>query len=121
MPAAVRLTDMCTGHGPYPPRPSVSASSNVFINNLGSHGVGDQWAVHCAGSCHDSKQATGASSVFVNGKAVARLGDMIACGSSNAQGSPNVFVGDARPVEPGFSGGDYAKQYSKTAEYEPEY
>lgn len=121
MPPAVRLTDKCTGHGPFGPRPAVSASTNVIINNLGAHRVGDQWAPHCSVSCHDSKQATGASSVFVNSKPLARVGDMIACGSANAQGSPNVFAGNGGSMKPGFSGKDYAKQYSQTSDYEPEY
>jgi uncharacterized Zn-binding protein involved in type VI secretion len=121
MPAAVRLTDMCTGHGPFPPRPSVQASSDVYINNLGAHRVGDKWAAHCAGKCHDSEQLTGASSVFVNNKALARVGDMIKCGSANAQGSPDVFSGEANSVKPGFSGASYAKNFSSKSDINPEY
>lgn len=93
MPAAVRHTDICTGHGCFGPRPNISASSNVFVNGLGSHRVGDGWAVHCCGiPCHGSSQATGSPNVFVNGIPHARVGDAVACGSANAQGSPNVFI-----------------------------
>ena len=92
--AAVRLGDQCTGHGCFPPRANISASGNVFINSIGAHRVGDGWAVHCCGpSCHAGSQATGSSTVFVNGIALARIGDSISCGSTNAQGSPNVFAG----------------------------
>jgi len=92
--AVVRLGDICTGHGCYPARANISASSDVFVNGLGAHRVGDSWAVHCCGTpCHGSIQASGSGSVFVNGKAVARVGDSIACGSSNATGSSNVFIG----------------------------
>jgi len=93
MPAAVRLGDLSTGHPPWPPRPNNGASTDVLINNLGAHRVGDTWAIHCAGSsCHVSTQLTGSPNVFVNGRALARVGDDIACGDKNAQGSPNVFV-----------------------------
>lgn len=56
--------------------------------------MGDPWAVHCCGSsCHDSSQASGSGSVSVNGMPMARVGDSIACGSSNASGSGNVSAG----------------------------
>ena len=89
MPSAVRLGDVCTGHGPCNPRPNVGASPNVFINNLGSHRVGDPWARHCR---HTSSQGSGSPNVFVNGISMARVGDSVVCGSANASGSPNVFA-----------------------------
>ena len=95
MAAVVRLGDKCTGHGCHPPRTNVSASSNVFVNGLGAHRVGDAWDVHGSGTCtpHGSVQATGSATVFVNGMPLARVGDSIACGSSNATGSGTVFAG----------------------------
>lgn len=94
MPAAVRLGDICTGHGCFGPRVNDSASENVFINGKGAHRVEDHWVVHCCGPiCHDSVMAEGSSTVFINGKAAARIGDPIACGSLAAQGSDNVFFG----------------------------
>lgn len=90
---AVRLGDSCSGHGCWPSRVNDSASSDVLINAKGAHRVGDHWVTHCCKSCHDSTQATGSSSVYVNGKALARIGDSIGCGSSNATGSNNVIVG----------------------------
>ena len=95
MPAAHRHTDICTGHGCWPPRPNIQGSVNVFINNLGSHRVGDTWAVHCCPpipECHGSSQGSGSPNVFVNGRAHARVGDAVACGSRNATGSHNVFI-----------------------------
>ena len=91
---AVRLGDICTGHGSWPPRPNVGASTNVFINNLGAHRVGDPWDTHCnpVPSCHSSTQTSGSPNVYVNGKKLARIGDSIGCGSGNAEGSPNVFA-----------------------------
>jgi uncharacterized Zn-binding protein involved in type VI secretion len=122
MPAAVRLGDICTGHGSYAPRVCDTASPNVFINNMGAHRVGDHWIEHCSGKCHDSRQATGSSSVFVNNKAMARLGDQIACGSMNAQGSPNVFANEGRSrVKQGFSGAGFAKQFADKSDLDPTY
>lgn len=94
MPAVTRLGDLCTGHGCFGQRPNDEASPNVFVNGIGVHRVGDHWVSHCCGPvCHDSNMATGSSTVFINGKAAARIGDMVACGSASAQGSPNTFFG----------------------------
>lgn len=89
MPAAVRIGDPCSGHGPCVPRPAIGGSPNVFINKLSAHRVGDPWAVHCT---HDSAQGSGSPNVFVNNVSLARVGDAIACGSANAAGSPNVYA-----------------------------
>lgn len=96
MPAVTRLGDSCTGHGAYPPRASISASPNVFINGIAAHRQGDSWAVHCDPSpaCHASNLTQGSASVYVNGKQLGRVGDAVACGSSVATGSPDVFAGD---------------------------
>ena len=92
--AAARFGDRCSGHSCYPPRPNDEASTNVYINGLGSHREGDHWQEHCCGSdCHDSNLAKGSSTVFVNGKPKARIGDPVACGSAVIEGSPNVYVG----------------------------
>ena len=95
MPAVTRLGDLCTGHGAFPPRPSTSASPNVFVNGIAVHRKGDSWAAHCdpAPSCHASELADGSATVFANGLPIGRIGDPVACGSNVAQGSPNVFAG----------------------------
>lgn len=90
MPSAVRLGDICTGHGKSGPRPNISASDNVKINGKGAHRVGDLWGPHKGHVV--SFQETGSPNVYVNGIAIARVGDYIACGSRNAQGSNTVFI-----------------------------
>jgi uncharacterized Zn-binding protein involved in type VI secretion len=92
LPAAT-IGSLCTGHVPFPPRLAVTGSEDVFINGLSAHRLSDSWDVHCAKSCHDSVLASGSSSVFVNGLPLGRIGDVIACGSSVATGSDNVFAG----------------------------
>lgn len=90
----VRLNDICTGHGCFPPRPNIQGSPNVFVNGRPAHRVGDAWAAHCCGvPCHAGTAAKGSSTVFVNGKPLCRVGDDVDCGSKMAQGSPNVFAG----------------------------
>ena len=99
MPAATRLGDICTGHACWPPRPSVESSPNVFVNKIPLHRQGDGWATHCCThpgvphGCHDSVLASGSSTVYVNGKQAGRIGDPVACGSSVATGSDDVFIG----------------------------
>ena len=94
MPPVVRLGDICTGHGCYPPRPNDQGSPDVFVNGIPVHRTSDHWSVHCCPPpCHDSNLAAGSSTVFANGLGVARIGDPVACGSSCAQGSGNVIAG----------------------------
>ena len=93
MPAASRLGDLCTGHGPWPPRLSIAGSPDVVIEGSAALRVGDAWAVHCAGACHGGAQASGSGSVFVNGRPLARIGDAVDCGSAVASGAATVFAG----------------------------
>lgn len=99
MPASVRLHDICTGHGCYPPRPNIQGSPNVWVNGRPKHRVTDAWASHCCGDCHGSVQATGSPNVWVNGLAAARIGDLVACGSRNLTGSHNVFINEPYPED----------------------
>lgn len=96
MPASSRLQDNCTGHGCWPPRPNNSASTNVFVNNKGSHRKGDSWLPHACPPAppHGSVTSGGSPNVFVNNKPMARIGDAVACGSLIRDGSSNVFAND---------------------------
>jgi len=92
MPAAARLGDTSAGHC-FNPRPNAKGSSDVFINGIAAHRLGDNWPVHvCGKSKHASTTAQGSPNVFVNGKALARMGDKLSCGDTIAKGSANVFV-----------------------------
>lgn len=94
MPAASRLGDACSGHGPYPGRPSYSGSDNVLINGIPALRTGDGYVPHCSPKkCHSGSAGTGSSSVFVNGRPLIRIGDPVSCGSVSAMGSSNVFAG----------------------------
>ena len=95
MPPVTRLGDLCSGHDCFNPRPSVSASSNVYANGVPVVRVGDSYALHgCSNrKPHAGNLISGSSTVFVNGLPVGRIGDAISCNSSVAQGSPDVIIG----------------------------
>lgn len=90
MPAVCRFGDNCTGHPVCSPRPNDQGSPDHFVNGLPVHRQGDHWTVHCL---HDSALAAGSSTVFTNALQRGRVGDPVACGSSVAEGSPDVFAG----------------------------
>ena len=95
MPAQTRLGDLDTGHDACPPRPLVTASTNVFINGKGAGRVNDSYAAHgCpVHAPHTGGIASGSATVFINGRSAGRIGDPVSCGGSVAEGSPDVFVG----------------------------
>jgi uncharacterized Zn-binding protein involved in type VI secretion len=90
MPQVHRKGDIGTGHGNCGPRPNIQGSPNVFTNGIETHREGDAWAVHCD---HGGSLKKGSSTVFINGKGCARIGDPVTCGSRAATHSPNVFAG----------------------------
>ena len=94
MPGIVRLGDKCSGHGCWPPRSNNEASSNVFVNDLGVHRLGDSWEIHCCESCHSGVASSSSLTVFCNSKGVCRIGDSVSCGSTMVEGSIDTFAGD---------------------------
>lgn len=94
MPAVCTLTklsttDICGA----PPRPPLTASSDVFVENLAVHRQGDQWVLHpCGIVMHGATTISGSPSVFVNGSPISRIGDLISCGSTIAEGALSVFA-----------------------------
>ena len=92
MPEAARLGDMHTcpvsKHvgGPV----SSPCSPTVIIESKPAARVGDN-AV-CKGP--SDTIATGSSSVFMDGKMAARLGDTTAHGGKIVEGAPSVIIGD---------------------------
>jgi uncharacterized Zn-binding protein involved in type VI secretion len=87
MPAPVRVgSDLCSGHGRFPPRPAMTGSPDVMMNDLASVRVGDLWLPHP----HDGISIAGSGTVFVNDQAKVRVGDIIDCGSIALNGSPDI-------------------------------
>lgn len=95
MPNIVRIGDMTSGHGCFPPQNTLTGSMNVRINGIFVHRVSDMITPHCCGlACHPSQSATGSVTVKVNGLPLTRIGDLANCGSILVTGSPNVMNND---------------------------
>ena len=99
MPPVTRANlDASTGHAGYVPRPNTpNGSTDVFVNGQGAVRDTDAWPDHTDPGPPDThsnvKQNSGSTTVFVNGLALARIGDSISCGDAVAAGSPNVISG----------------------------
>ena len=101
MPAVTRTGDATTtGHGCNTTTTVVGPSTNVFCNSKGVERKGDPTAAHTIPNgasppvCipHSASITEGSGTVFVNGKAIARITD--ACdGGEITSGSDNVFAG----------------------------
>lgn len=98
MPPVTRTNvDPSTGHDGYLPRSSTpNGSPDVLVNGEGAVRVTDPWPDHTdpgPPDTHSAVQSSGSGSVFVNGLALARIGDSISCGDASAGGSPDVICG----------------------------
>ena len=97
MTAVVRVTDISAGHGCFPPTNMVyTPVQKTFINGLLVGVVGAQYSTHsCGNTVHPQSSravSSGSSKTFIEGYAVARIGDPIACGDTCAQGSEDTFI-----------------------------
>ena len=101
MPGVTRKDDVTTtGHGCSATTTVVGPSEDVFCNTRGVERKGDPAAPHTIPNgasppvCvpHSSVINAGSGTVFVNGKAIARIGDSCDAGAIVA-GSSNVFAG----------------------------
>jgi uncharacterized Zn-binding protein involved in type VI secretion len=98
MPAIARIGDsIATGHGCDGSTTLTGPSGDVFANNIGIERQGDPTVSHrvsgrnCSNS-HTAVVNAGSSTVFVNNKPIARIGDSADAGSITS-GSPTVFAG----------------------------
>jgi len=95
MPGVLRVTDICSGHGPcWESRKAITGSPDVYTDGLQNHRLNDLWETHGSGDCqpHDGKLASGSETVFTNGLPQGRIGDAVNCGSIGVTGSETVFV-----------------------------
>ena len=101
MPAVARFGDVTsTGHGCSATTTLAGPSTNVFCNTRGVERKGDPAAAHTIPNSatppvcvsHSAVINAGSSTVFVNGKAIARIGDSCDAGAITG-GSSNVFAG----------------------------
>ena len=102
-PVAVTGAACTTGHGCDAVTTVLGGSSNVMIGMVGVLTQGDPLAVHTIEQvppllppCIDHPGQivnTGSATVFVNGKPIARVGDLVDIGGSITAGVGNVFAG----------------------------
>lgn len=96
MPPVTLIGHSCTGHGCWPPRPSVEGDGRFTVSGRGVHCQGHTWAAHTCPSIpetHASVLAAGSNRFSISGRPVGRIGDPVACGSTVAQGEPRFVVG----------------------------
>lgn len=98
MPPVARIGDtISTGHGCDGVTTLTGPSGDVLVNNIGVERQGDPTVVHrltgkgCSVT-HAAAINVGSGTVFVNNKAIARIGDSADSGSITS-GSPNVYAG----------------------------
>lgn len=94
MPPVVRLTDIASGHGSFPPTDVIEASTDVICNGLGVHRLGDNIRPHPSPSPspeHPRHSAVASTDVTCNGRGVVRIGDAVDCGGILVTGSGNVI------------------------------
>jgi uncharacterized Zn-binding protein involved in type VI secretion len=101
MPGIVRIGDMSTGHGCFPPTPLIASPVSKTYVQGARVGVVSPNAYHATHSCgttvHPQPAARayvgGSSNTFIEGFPAIRIGDNIACGDAVGQGSSNTFIG----------------------------
>lgn len=99
MTGAVRIGDMDSGHGCFPPRPVITGYSKVLIEGIPASGIGDVLPPHCCGPvCHPGNLASGSTKVKIGGRALSKIGDVVSCGSFMISGSTKVRVDEAQAI-----------------------
>lgn len=93
-PPPIKLGDLCSGHGCYPARPSISASPNVFINGIAVVRQNDSYETHGCDVClpHGGVLSSGSPNVYVNNVQIGREGDPVSCGSSATSSCTDVNI-----------------------------
>lgn len=93
MPGVAFNSSVCDGACGAPPSVAAAWSPNVFANSKNVVRQGDAFTVHSIPPPHGRNVSSGSSTVYVNGKQAARIGDPLSCGANIATGSSNVIVG----------------------------
>lgn len=89
----IRLGDMSKGHVPWGPNSPVEGSPNVFANSKAVVRNGDKYALHSNGPSPHPEVAIADGTVYANGKAVHKVGNVNSCSDETLNGSPDVFIG----------------------------
>lgn len=95
MPKVILVGDIGSGHDGYESSPVIEGSSTVTIDNRKVARVGDALEPHTDNSHppHPRRIATGSSSVFIEGRAVAIEGCEVDCGGTLIASNINICIG----------------------------
>lgn len=97
--ASIHAPAITTGHATYLPTTSVSGSMNVNIDGLPALANEHEFINHPSTTppynphSEKPKITGGSSTVNINGKGAARIGDAVGCGDIVASGGTTVFIG----------------------------
>ncbi|WP_372069776.1 PAAR domain-containing protein (plasmid) [Tistrella mobilis] len=97
MPAVTLLGDDCTGHGCWPPRPSIEGEPRFTVGGRPVVLVGHAYAPHTCPDIpetHGGTLSDGAPRATVGGRRIGRIGDPVSCGSRVAVGTARFTIGD---------------------------
>ncbi len=93
---AIRLgIDMSTGHGCFAPVVPVTASINVFVDQIAAVRVTDSYAIHCCPKkgCHPPMVVRGSRTTYYNMLARHKQGDPLSCGDKSNMCSISTYTG----------------------------
>jgi uncharacterized Zn-binding protein involved in type VI secretion len=95
MSAMTRKGDALSGHGCWGGHVIAEGSGNVLVNGIPAARANDSSTPHTCPAIPETHSGVmvGSNSVYVNGRSAQKVGDGVSCGSTQASGSNNVFIG----------------------------
>jgi len=95
MPLLAQVGSLCAGHGSWPPSPVMMGSMDVMVEGKQATFQTGMVQLHTNPSPapHPRSIAAGSSTVNINGKPAARIGDDIDCGGAIQMGCSTVKCG----------------------------
>lgn len=73
---------LCSGHGGFPPRPSVQGEAKFTVNGVAVHCDGMAWAEHAKpDNPPHGGVGIGSKKFTINGAKACVVGDVVSCGS----------------------------------------
>lgn len=95
--SAIRLgVDPSIGHGCFGPTVAVTASIDIYVDQIAAVRLTDMYAPHCCPppvGCHVPSVARGSRTTYYNMLARHKQGDPLTCGDTSGIGSLTTFTG----------------------------
>lgn len=93
---SVRLgVDASSGHGCFAPVVPVTASIDIYVDQIAAVRVSDSYAVHCCPKkgCHAPMVVRGSRTVYDNMLQTNKMGDPLSCGDNSLGCSISTYAG----------------------------